>query len=215
MRPDEQTTAVASEEAAEQRSERPPLDPEVEFRRRAALAFVRTFGDPVLRSRALEVTRFDDRLEVEVARMGSIMDDALGVGLAATQVGVMHRLLIYRTAPGAPLVAVVNPALEWCSDETEVGEEGCLSLPGVLVDVERPLHIRVAACDQRGEEILIEASGLDARVVQHEMDHLNGVLILDHATRDQRKEAMRALRERVLSPGAEGAGEPVTNGSGT
>jgi peptide deformylase len=195
--------------------ERPPADPAVEARRLVALSFVRTFGDPALRSRSLDVTRFDDRLVEEVARMARIMDDALGVGLAATQLGIMHRLLVYRTGIGHPLVAVVNPALEWASSEVEAGEEGCLSLPGVLVEVERPAHVRVSARDQWGEEISIEASGLDARVIQHEIDHLDGVLILDRTTREARKEAMRVLREGVAVPdGATAAGDRVASATG-
>jgi peptide deformylase len=181
-------------EAAEDAVERPPLDPETEARRDRALALVRTFGDPALRASAVAVTRFDDSLLVEIARMEQLMGDALGLGLAATQLAVMHRLFVYRVGADAPLVAVVNPRIEWASDEQEIAEEGCLSLPRVLVDVERPLHVRVSAQDEQGEPILLEASGLEARVIQHEMDHLDGVLILDHATKDQRKEAMRALR---------------------
>ncbi len=127
--------------------------------------------------------------------MGGLMHDALGIGLAATQVGVMHRVLVYRVDPDAPVAAVVNPVLEWASEEREPLEEGCLSLPGVLVEVERSVHVRVRAQDERGEDQLIEASGLEARVLQHEMDHLDGVLILDRTSRDQRKQAMRALRE--------------------
>jgi peptide deformylase len=127
--------------------------------------------------------------------MGRLMHEALGIGLAATQVGVMHRLLVYRVDPDAPVAVVVNPVLEWASDEREPLEEGCLSLPGVLVEVERPIHVRVSARDERGDDLLIEASGLEARVLQHEMDHLDGVLILDRTTREQRKQAMRALRE--------------------
>ena len=127
--------------------------------------------------------------------MGQLMHDALGIGLAATQVGVMHRVLVYRVEPDAPVAALVNPVLEWSGTETEALEEGCLSLPGVLVDVERPVHVRVRALDERGEALLIEASGLEARVIQHEMDHLDGVLILERTSRDQRKQAMRALRE--------------------
>ena len=123
------------------------------------------------------------------------MNDALGVGLAATQVGVLHRLLVYRVQQDGPVVALVNPEIEWTGKETETIEEGCLSLPAVLVDVERPIHVRVRAQDERGEPITIEASGLEARVIQHEIDHLDGVLILDRTSRDQRKEAMRALRE--------------------
>jgi len=173
----------------------PPLDPETAARRDAALQLVRRFGDPVLRSRALPVDRFDEPLQLEVRRMGALMNEALGVGLAATQVGLMHRLFVYRVEPDAPVVAVVNPELEWAGQELETGEEGCLSLPGVHVDVDRPVHVRVRARDERGDELLIEASGLEARVLQHEMDHLDGVLILDRTTREQRKQAMRALRE--------------------
>jgi peptide deformylase len=128
--------------------------------------------------------------------MGQVMHESLGIGLAATQVGVMHRLLVYRVEPDAPIAAVVNPVLEWASREKEPMDEGCLSLPGVTAEVDRPVHVRVRAQDERGEAILIEASGLEARVLQHEMDHLDGVLILDRTTRDQRKQAMRALRER-------------------
>ena len=182
-----------SPEEAEELQER--LDPEQRARRDAALKVVRKYGDPVLRSRALPVERFDEALADEVRRMGQIMSDALGIGLAATQVGVMHRVLVYRVDPDAPVAALVNPELEWASDEREPLEEGCLSLPGVLVEVERPIHVRVRALDERGEEQVVEASGLEARVLQHEIDHLDGVLILDRTTREQRKQAMRALRE--------------------
>jgi peptide deformylase len=173
----------------------PDLDPELEQRRRIALARIRTFGDPALRTKAAEVESFDDALDEEVARMSRLMIDALGVGLAATQLGVMHRVLVYRPSADAPVVAVVNPKLEWGSDELELAEEACLSLPGVAVDVERHLHVRVAARNETGEDILLEASGLEARVIQHEMDHLDGMLILDRTSKEQRKEAMRLLRE--------------------
>jgi peptide deformylase len=173
------------------------LDPETRARREAALRLVRKYGDPVLKSRALEVDRFDDALREEVRRMGQLMHDALGIGLAATQLGVMHRVLVYRVDPDAPVAAVINPVLEWSSQDEEALEEGCLSLPSVLVDVERPIHVRVRAQDENGEPILIEASGLEARVLQHEMDHLDGVLILDRTSRDQRKQAMRTLREEA------------------
>ncbi len=179
---------------AEERAE-PELDPDVAARRDAALAHVRKFGDPVLRTRARPVEQFDRALRDEIVRMGQLMDDALGVGLAATQVGVLHRLLVYKVQPQAPVAALVNPEIEWTGDEQEIAEEGCLSLPAVLVDVERPIHVRVRAQDEHGEPILVEASGLEARVIQHELDHLDGVLILDRTTRDQRKQAMRKLRE--------------------
>jgi peptide deformylase len=187
--------AVTQPEIEGQITREPELDPEVEARRAAALARVRKFGDPALRTRAHRIDRFDETLREEVRRMGEIMDGALGVGLAATQLGVLHRLLVYRVPPALEAAALVNPEIEWTGREQEVAEEGCLSLPGVLVDVERPIHVRVRALDDRGEAILIEASGLEARVIQHEIDHLDGVLILDRTTREQRKEAMRALRE--------------------
>jgi peptide deformylase len=180
---------------AEERHE--PLDPETRARRDAALRLVRKYGDPVLKARALPVTRFDEALASEVQRMGRLMDDALGIGLAATQVGVMHRVLVYRVEPDGPINALVNPELEWSSRDEEPMAEGCLSLPGVLVDVERPVHVRVRAQDERGEDLLVEASGLEARVIQHEMDHLDGVLILDRTSREERKQAMRTLRERL------------------
>jgi peptide deformylase len=175
----------------------PPLDPEVAARREAALRHVVQFGDPVLKAKALPVDRFDDELRAEVGRMGLLMDDALGVGLAATQLGALRRVLVYRVVAGGPLAALVNPVLDWSSKEQELYEEGCLSLPRVHVDIERPVHVRVNARDEWGEPLTIEASGLEARVIQHEMDHLDGVLILDRASREQRKEAMRALRETL------------------
>lgn len=186
----DQTTEVQAPETDE-----PELDPEVEARRAAALAQLRTFGDPVLRTSARAVERFDDALRSEVQRMGELMSDALGVGLAATQVGVLNRVLVYRVTPDAPVAALVNPEIEWSGRETESMEEGCLSLPRVLVDVERPIHVRVRARDESGDSIVIEASGLEARVIQHEVDHLDGVLILDRTSREQRKEAIQLLRD--------------------
>jgi peptide deformylase len=104
-------------------------------------------------------------------------------------------VLVYRAYPEDPLTALVNPVVEWRSDELEVAEEGCLSLPGVHVEVERAARVRVRARDPQGEELEIEADGLTARVIQHEVDHLDGVLILDRISREARKEAMRAMRE--------------------
>jgi peptide deformylase len=181
--------------ADELEPEEPQLDPEVAARRAAALARVRKFGDPVLRTPARPVDRFDDALRSEILRMGHLMHDSLGVGLAATQVGTLNRVLVYRVQQQGTIAALVNPEVEWKGKETETMEEGCLSLPAVLVDVERPIHVRVRAQDENGEHIMIEASGLEARVIQHEIDHLDGVLILDRTSRDQRKEAMRTLRE--------------------
>jgi peptide deformylase len=183
------------EAGVEPERQEPELDPETAARRDAALAQIRSFGDPVLRTKARPIERFDDALREEVRRMGELMEDALGVGLAATQVGVVHRLLVYRVQPQGPLAALINPQVEWSGRESESMEEGCLSLPGVLVEVDRPIHVRVHALNEFGEPITIEATGLEARVIQHEIDHLDGVLILDRTSRDQRKEAMRVLRE--------------------
>jgi peptide deformylase len=182
-------------EVEEQTAEVEELDAETRARRDAALRLVRKLGDPVLRATALPVERFDEALRTEVERMDELMQAALGVGLAATQVGVLHRLLVYRAYPEDPTTALVNPVLEWVSDELEAAEEGCLSIPGVHVEVERPAQVRVRARDPRGAELLIEAEGLEARVIQHEIDHLDGVLILDRISREARREAMRALRE--------------------
>jgi peptide deformylase len=187
----EQTELVEEQEAPPS-----PLTEEQRARRDAALRHVRKFGDPVLRSKARPVELFDEALRDEVARMGRLMADSIGIGLAATQLGTLHRVLVYRVEQESPINALVNPVIEWRGKDQELMEEGCLSLPGVVVDVERSLHIRVRAQDETGEPIEIEASGLEARVIQHEVDHLDGVLILDRTTRDQRKEAVRALRER-------------------
>jgi len=183
-------------EVEEELEEVPPLDPEAAARRSAAMSFIRKWGDPVLKSRATPVDRFDDTLRQQVQRMAGIMRDATGVGLAAPQLGISQRLLVYRIGSDAPLITLVNPELEWRSEDLETFEEGCLSIPSVAVDVERPVHVRVRAHDEHGDERLVEASGLEARVIQHEMDHLDGVLMLDRASREDRKEALRALREQ-------------------
>jgi peptide deformylase len=190
---------VEPEEGAPSAAE---LDPEARARRDAALRHVRKFGDPVLRTTALPVERFDDALAAEVERMGELMHDALGVGLAATQLGVLHRVLVYRAYTDDPLTALVNPVIEWAGEERETAEEGCLSLPGVHVEVERHVRLRARARDPLGEQIVVEAEGLEARIIQHEIDHLDGILILDRIPRDARKQAMREMREAVTAAGA-------------
>jgi peptide deformylase len=184
------------EEAEVEPTPPPELSEEARARRAAALAHVRQYGDPVLRSKARPVEVFDEDLRRELERMGQIMEDSIGIGLAATQVGHLRRFLVYRVEHDSPIVALVNPEIEWSSKEAETAEEGCLSLIGVGVEVERPLHVRVRSQDENGDVQVIEASGLEARVIQHEMDHLDGVLILDRTSRDQRKAAVRTLRER-------------------
>jgi peptide deformylase len=173
----------------------PALDPEVLARRDAALARLVKIGNPVLNSKASPVTEFDDELQREVELMVGLMNDAIGIGLAATQLGVLRRLLVFAAGADAEPTALVNPEIEWLSEEAVVAEEGCLSIPKVTVDVKRPLHARISGVDEHGAPLLIEASGLEARVLQHEIDHLDGVLMLDRTTAEQRKAAMRAIRE--------------------
>jgi len=188
----------------ERESEERRLEVEMLERREAALAHVVKFGDPVLKSKASPVARFGPELRSEVERMFEIMHDGLGVGLAATQVGALRRLLVFQAGPDSAPSALINPEVEWLSEETAVAEEGCLSLPRVTMDVERPLFARFSGRDVDGAPIAIEAAGLEARVLQHEIDHLDGVLILDRTVRDQRKAALRALREGgSYSPSAE------------
>jgi peptide deformylase len=178
------------------------LDPETRARRDAALRLVRKFGDPVLRAVAVPVERFDDDLLQETESMGRLMHDALGVGLAATQLGILHRVLVYQAYVDDPLTVLVNPEIEWESEEREIGEEGCLSLPGVHVEVERAAAVKVRARDAGGKRVEVEAEGLEARVIQHEIDHLDGVLVLDRISKEARKEAMRAMREAQRAPSA-------------
>ncbi len=196
---------MSDEGSVKAETEREQLEAELLERRETALAKVIKFGDPVLKSRASPVSRFGPELRAEVDRMIAIMRDGLGVGLAATQLGVLRRVLVLQAGTDCEPTGLVNPSIEWRSEEAVVSEEGCLSLPRVAMDVERSLHVRVSALDVEGEPIRIEASGLEARILQHEIDHLDGVLILDHAPRAQRKAALRALREGgSFSPAAEG-----------
>jgi peptide deformylase len=185
---DEQATGADEQERQE-------LEAELLERRDAALAHVVKFGDPVLKSKASPVQSFGPELRAEVERMIGIMRDAMGVGLAATQLGVLRRVLVFHAGTDGEPTALVNPEIEWFSEEATIAEEGCLSLPRVSMDVERPLFARLSGRDVEGEPIVIEAAGLEARVLQHELDHLDGVLILDRTTREQRKGALRALRE--------------------
>jgi peptide deformylase len=203
-----------SEEAEKTESEeRSELEAELLERRDAALAQVIKFGDPVLKSKASPVLDLGLELRAQIERMVAIMRDGMGVGLAATQLGILRRLLVFQAGPDSEPTALVNPEIEWLSDEVVIAEEGCLSLPGVSMDVERALHARIGGLDAEGEPMTIEASGLEARVLQHEIDHLDGVLILDRAPRAQRKEALRALREgTTYSPSLEGEQEPAGAG---
>jgi peptide deformylase len=163
-------------------------------REREARKDIRVIGDPVLRERALEVVTFDRGLRKLAKRMIRIMHDAPGVGLAAPQVGVLQRLLVYDVDEDPKVL--VNPVLDEFSDETEESDEGCLSVPGVTMPVERPVGVRVRAFDADGEPLEFRVEGFSARVIQHEYDHLEGVLIVDRTTRSARAAALRALAER-------------------
>jgi peptide deformylase len=174
------------------------LTPEQLARREAALARVRKYGDPVLRETARPVDAVDDVVRDQIREMRRLLEDAMEAGLAATQLGVLNRVFVYRSEPDGPVRALVNPELEWTSDETEVAEEGCLSIPGVWIEVERPARVRMRALDEEGEEVVIDAGMPEARVLQHELDHLDGVLTLDRTSKEHRRAALRELRRRPL-----------------
>ncbi|MBJ7348770.1 MAG: peptide deformylase, partial [Thermoleophilaceae bacterium] len=189
-----------AEQAPSPEPEYEGIPEEILQRRREALKSVRQFGDPILRSEARAISDFGPDLLADAERMVSLMHDAMGIGLAAPQVGSSRRLLVYQVGDQRP-VALANPVIEWASDLLEPADEGCLSLPSVEVEVERSVFVRVRAQDVFGDEIKVEASGVEARVIQHEMDHLDGVLIIDRASRDQRKAALKALREAEADSG--------------
>ena len=173
------------------------LDAEAQARRRIALGQIRQYPDPVLRMQAREVEAYDEDLARLVARMTRLMTDANGVGLAATQVGILRRVFVFRARDEETASVVVNPRIVGRGPETEVDDEGCLSLQGVLVPVERDVTVTVAGSDEAGQDVRFELDGLAARVAQHELDHLDGVLILDRTTPESRREALAVLRPRV------------------
>jgi len=173
------------------------LDAEGEARRRAALAQIRQYGDSVLRMQAREVEAFDDDLRRLVERMQRLMVEANGVGLAATQVGIVRRVIVFQPDKEEEPQALVNPRVVETSDEKATDDEGCLSLQGVLVPVERPVAVTIEAKDETGADVRLELVELAARVAQHEVDHLHGVLILDRTTPEARREALAMLRPRV------------------
>jgi peptide deformylase len=182
-------------EAEEVRNEE--LEAERQARRRIALAQVRQYPDPVLRMRANDVQEFDDDLRQLAERMTGLMNGAIGVGLAANQVGVLQRMFVFQPSAEEEPRAMVNPEIVERSTETEVDDEGCLSMQGVLVPVERNLGVTIEARDLDGEEVRLELEGMSARVVQHELDHLDGTLIIDRTTPDGRREALAVLRQAV------------------
>ena len=158
---------------------------------------IRTFGDPVLKSRATPVDKFDESLEQLAQDMLETMREHEGVGLAANQVGRLKRILV--AALEDEEYVIVNPEINEIGDEDEKDVEGCLSIPEIQVEVERSSRVAVSGQDRSGAPVRLEVEGLLARILQHEMDHLNGVLILDRTDRESRKAAMRELRERLLA----------------
>ncbi len=173
------------------------LDPEREERRRLALAQIRQYPDAALKMQARVVEDFDDELRSLVQRMKLLMIDAHGIGLAATQVGVLRRVFVFQLDEDE-VAAIVNPEILERSDETEVADEGCLSIQGVTVPVERSLGIVIVGKDEEGADVRYELDDYVARCVQHETDHLDGVLMIDRTTDEARREALALLRPRIV-----------------
>ena len=169
---------------------------ELQARRRVALSQIRQYGDPVLRMRANEVEAFDEELARLTERMTGLMHDAEGVGLAATQVGILRRLFVFHDE-GEDRV-IVNPVLTVRGKESEVDEEGCLSLGPIRMPVERAVEVTLDGFDAGGKAVHLELEGMSARVVQHELDHLDGKMIIDRTDPDSRREAMAQLRPRLV-----------------
>jgi peptide deformylase len=173
------------------------LDPEREARRRIALGQIRQYPDAALKMQARPVVEFDDELLSLVERMKLLMVDANGIGLAATQVGVLRRVFVFQRDEDE-VAAVVNPEIVERSDETDVADEGCLSIQGISVPVERSLEVTIAGKDENGNEVRYELDDYAARCVQHETDHLDGVLMIDRTTPEARREALGILRPRIV-----------------
>ena len=169
---------------------------EREARRLLALARIRQYGDSVLRMRAREVEEFDDDLARLAERMTELMHEAQGVGLAATQVGVLRRVFVF-VHEGEDRV-LVNPVVTKPSKNVESDEEGCLSLRDVLVPVERPVTVTVEGRDVAGEPVVLELELPSSRIVQHELDHLDGVLIIDRTDAESRRSAFAKLRPQPV-----------------
>ena len=175
----------------------PEREAEREARRQLALAQIRQYPDSVLRMKAPPVETFDDDLKRLATRLGELMKDANGVGLAATQVGVLRRVFVFARDEGEVAV-LVNPEIVRRGDEADVDEEGCLSIQGVTMPVERVTSVRIEGRDASGEEVAYDLEGTPARIVQHELDHLDGTMILDRTTPEARREALAALRPRLV-----------------
>jgi peptide deformylase len=179
--------------------ERYELTPQERERRERAIAQITQLGDPVLRTKALAIHDFDAELLSLGAHMVALMDDAIGVGLAAPQIGRPLRLFVYRHDGDGDARAIVNPVVEPITEETDVMDEGCLSIVGIQVPVERPVAVRVRGHHLDGTPIDEEVTGFSARIIQHENDHLDGVLILERTTPEARRAALKELHVARLS----------------
>jgi peptide deformylase len=188
---------AADEEHIEGQVRDEELDPEREARRRIALAQIRQYPDAALKMKARPVEEFDAELKSLVGRMKLLMVDAAGIGLAATQVGVLRRVFVFQNEDDE-LLAVANPEIVERSEETEVADEGCLSIQRITVPVERALKVTIVGKDENGEDVRYELDGYAARCVQHETDHLDGVLMIDRTTPVARREALGLLRPRIV-----------------
>jgi peptide deformylase len=185
------------DEHAHEHDEDARAEAEADARRQLALAQIRQYGDPALRLKAHEVEQFDDDLRRLVDRMISLMHDAQGVGLAATQVGVLRRLFVFEPDDEGPR-AIVNPVVVEQGDMSESDDEGCLSLQGVRVPVDRSTRVVIEGKDPNGDDIRVELDEYGSRVAQHELDHLDGVLIVDRTDDEHRREALSTLRPRAV-----------------
>jgi len=159
---------------------------------------VRTFGDPVLKQESREVTEFGPELKALVQKMLRMMEGEEGVGLAAPQIGIQAKILVWQDPEGEDGGALANPCIVDRSDDEEEETEGCLSVPGYSMTVPRALRIRVEGQNVEGESVVVEVEGLKARILQHEIDHLEGRLILDRTSADERHRVLRDMRERSL-----------------
>jgi peptide deformylase len=174
------------------------LDPEREARRQLALAQIRQYPDSALKMAARPVERFDDDLRSLADRMKQLMRDANGIGLAAPQVGVLQRLFVFQADEDEEVVAITNPEIVERGDETTVEDEGCLSIQGIVLPIERAATITIEGRDEHGAEVRFVLEEPYSRVAQHEADHLDGVLILDRTTPEARREALARLRPRIV-----------------
>jgi peptide deformylase len=190
---------MENQEIAEGQVETTTSDEERRAHHAAAMMLVRQYPDPVLRVPADAVEEVNGDVKRLVERMTDVMRQSHGVGLAAPQLGILRRVLVYRVSSDGDVHVLINPELRERSDETQSETEGCLSLLGgdLQVPVERHVRVVGAGVDADGEPVEVDAEGLEARVIQHEIDHLDGVLIVDRASKDDRKAALRDLRLRA------------------